>query len=291
MLMALIKTMRPRQWPKNIFVFAALVFDKQLFHPAAFLKTLAGFMLFCLISSSVYIFNDIVDIEADRQHPEKKKRPIPSGQLPLSVAWIAGILLTVITLALGDILDLAFAAVMLAYFLLNLAYSRWLKHIPIVDVLILAACFVLRVAAGVSLIHVERFSPWIYIVMTLLALYLGFGKRRAELALLAQGAGSHRKVFEGYTIPLLDQYILIVSGTTIVAYSLYTFTAPNVPANHSMMLTIPFVLYAIFRYMYLIQIKHAGGAPEEILLLDRPLQIAMLLWALAVLAVFYLSPA
>jgi len=291
MFKALFKTMRPRQWPKNIFVFAALVFDKQLFQHVAFLQTLAGFALFCLISSSVYIFNDIVDIEADRQHPEKKKRPIPSGELPLGTAWIAGILLTMITLAIGYIMDAAFAAVMLAYFLLNLAYSRWLKHIPIVDVLILAACFVLRVAAGVSLIHVERFSPWIYIVMTLLALFLGFGKRRAELALLAQGAGSHRKVFEGYTIPLLDQYILIVSGTTIVAYSLYTFTAPNVPANHSMMLTIPFVLYAIFRYMYLIQIKHAGGAPEEILLLDRPLQIAMLLWALAVLAVFYFSPA
>ena len=291
MFKVLLKTMRPRQWPKNIFVFAALVFDKQLFHRTAFLETLAGFVLFCLISSSVYIFNDIVDIEADKQHPEKKKRPIPSGELPLSVAWIAGIILTVITFVLSYIMGVEFAIVVLTYFLLNLAYSRWLKHIPIVDVLVLAACFVLRVQGGVSLIHVERFSPWIYIVMTLLALYLGFGKRRAELALLAQGAGSHRKVFEGYTIPLLDQYILIVSSTTIVAYSLYTFTAPNVPTNHSMMLTIPFVLYAIFRYMYLIQIKHAGGAPEEILLSDRPLQIAIFLWALAILAVFYLSPA
>ncbi|MGA7194514.1 MAG: decaprenyl-phosphate phosphoribosyltransferase [Anaerolineales bacterium] len=291
MFKALIKTMRPRQWSKNIFVFAALVFDKQLFHRAAFLETLAGFFLFCLISSSVYIFNDIVDIEADRQHPEKKKRPIPAGELPLSVAWIAGTLITVVTLVLSYIMDVEFAIVVLAYFLLNLAYSRWLKHIPIIDVLVLAVCFVLRVEGGVTLIDVQRFSPWIYIVMTLLALYLGFGKRRAELALLAQGAGSHRKVFEGYTIPLLDQYILIVSGTTIVAYSLYTFTAPNVPANHSMMLTIPFVLYAIFRYLYLVQIKHAGGAPEEILLSDRPLQIAMFLWALAVLAVFYLSPA
>ena len=289
--MALLKTMRPRQWPKNIFVFAALVFDKQLFHRAAFLQTLAGFFLFCLISSSVYIFNDIVDIEADRQHPEKRKRPIPSGQLSLSAAWIAGILLTAVTLALGYVMSVEFTIVLLVYFVLNLAYSRWLKHIPIMDVLVLAACFVLRVEGGVTLIHVERFSPWLYIVMTLLALYLGFGKRRAEMALLAQGAGSHRKVFEGYTVPLLDQYILIVSGTTIVAYSLYTFTAPNVPSNHSMMLTIPFVLYAIFRYMYLIQIKHAGGAPEEILLSDRPLQIAIVLWALAVLAVFYLSPA
>jgi len=291
MFKALIKTMRPRQWPKNIFIFAALVFDKQLLRVDPFLRTAAGFVLFCLISSSVYIFNDLADIEADRQHPEKKYRPIPSGQLPLSTAWIAGILCLIIALGLGYWLSPDFALVIAAYFVLNLAYSKWLKHIPIVDVLILAAGFVLRVAAGVSLIQVERFSPWIYIVMTLLALYLGFGKRRAELALLAQGAGSHRKVFEGYTIPLLDQYILIVSGTTIVAYSLYTFTAVNVPANHSMMLTIPFVLYAIFRYLYLVQVKHSGGAPEEILLSDRPLQIAMLLWALAVLAVFYLSPA
>jgi 4-hydroxybenzoate polyprenyltransferase len=291
MFKALIKTMRPRQWPKNIFIFAALGFDKQLLRVDPFLRTAAGFVLFCLISSSVYIFNDLADIEADRQHPEKKYRPIPSGQLPLSTAWTAGILCLIIALGLGYWLSPDFALVIAAYFVLNLAYSKWLKHIPIVDVLILAAGFVLRVAAGVSLIQVERFSPWIYIVMTLLALYLGFGKRRAELALLAQGAGSHRKVFEGYTIPLLDQYILIVSGTTIVAYSLYTFTAVNVPANHSMMLTIPFVLYAIFRYLYLVQVKHSGGAPEEILLSDRPLQIAMLLWALAVLAVFYLSPA
>ncbi len=282
--------MRPRQWSKNIFVFAALVFDKQLFHVSAFLHTLAGFFLFCLISSSVYIFNDIVDVEADRQHPIKKNRPLPSGQLPLNVAWAAGIILVAVTLILGYVMDPEFDLVLLAYFLLNLAYSRWLKHIPILDVLVLAAGFVLRVEAGVSLIDVQRFSPWLYVVMTLLALYLGFGKRRAELALLSNDAGSHRKVLEGYTIPLLDQYIMIVSGTTIVAYSLYTFSAPNVPTNHSMMLTIPFVVYAIFRYMYLIEVEHSGGAPEEILLSDRPLQISMLLWAIAVLAVFYLSP-
>ncbi len=291
MFIALLKTMRPRQWPKNIFVFAALVFDKQLFIPNSFVRTLAGFVLFCLISSSVYIFNDLADVEADRQHPEKKHRPIASGMLPLGLAWTAGILLVMVTLILGYLLSSAFAGVLALYFLINLAYSKWLKHVSILDVLIIAAGFVLRVGAGVTLIHVERFSPWLYVVMTLLALYLGFGKRRAELALLAQGAGSHRKVLEGYTIPLLDQFILIVSSTTIVAYSLYTFSAPNVPANHSMMLTIPFVLYAIFRYLYLIQVKHAGGAPEEILLSDRPLQVAMVLWGLAVLAVFYLSPA
>jgi 4-hydroxybenzoate polyprenyltransferase len=290
MLNALLKTMRPRQWvTKNIFIFAALVFDKQLLVVDSFLRTLAGFALFCLISSSVYIFNDIADVEADRQHPEKKNRPIASGRLPISVAWTAGILLAGITLLTGYLLAPSFGYVIGLYFLINMAYSKWLKHIPIIDVLVISAGFVLRVGAGVTLINVERFSPWLYVVMTLLSLFLGFGKRRAELALLAQGAGSHRKVLDGYTLPLLDQYIMIVSGTTIVAYSLYTFSAPNLPDNHSMMLTIPFVVYTIFRYLYLIEVKHAGGAPEEIVLSDRPFQVAMILWGAAVLAIFYLS--
>ena len=289
MLTSLIKTMRPRQWTKNVFVFAALVFDKQLFNAEAFLHTLAGFTLFCLISSCVYIFNDLADMEADRQHPEKKNRPIASGKLPVSAAWMAGIAFVIITLGLSYLLAPAFALVVASYFILNLAYSNSLKHVAILDVLIISLGFVLRVGAGVTLIAVERFSPWLYIVMFLLSLFLGFGKRRAELALLAHGAGSHRKVLDGYTLPLLDQYILIVSGTTIVAYSLYTFSAPNLPENHSMMLTIPFMVYAIFRYLYLIEVKHAGGAPEEVLLSDRPFQIAMVLWALTVLAVFYLS--
>jgi 4-hydroxybenzoate polyprenyltransferase len=289
MLKALLKTMRPRQWTKNVFLFAALVFDKQLFFPDSLLRTLAGFALFCLISSSVYIFNDLADIEADRQHPEKKHRPIPSGKLSVPAAWISGILLVAATLVLGAALAPAFALVLLVYFLLNLAYSKWLKHIPIVDVLILATGFVLRVQAGVTLIDVQRFSPWMYVVMTLLALFIGFGKRRAELVLLSHGAGSHRKVLDGYTIPLLDTYIQLVSGTTIVAYSLYTFSAPNLPPNHAMMLTIPFVLYAIFRYLHIIHVGKQGGAPEDILLSDQPLQIALCMWALAVLAVFYLS--
>ena len=289
MFAALFKTMRPRQWTKNVFVFAALVFDKQLLIPESFLRTLGGFFLFCLISSSVYIFNDLADIQADREHPEKRHRPIPSGRLPIAVAWTAGVVLALVSLACGYLLSPAFALVLAAYLVLNLAYSAWLKHVLILDVLILAAGFVLRVDAGVRLIHVERFSPWLYVVMTLLALYLGFGKRRAELALLSEDAANHRKVLQGYTIPLLDQYIMIVTGMTIVGYSLYTFSAPNVPANHSMMLTIPFVVYAIFRYLYLIEVEHSGGAPEEILLSDRPFQISMVLWAVAVLAVFYLS--
>jgi len=284
----LIKTLRIKQWTKNALVFFALIFDKQLFQAEAFLRTVLGFLLFCLISSAVYIFNDISDLEADRQHPEKKNRPLPSGKLPIRLAWVAGIFLVVLVMPLSYLLSPVFAIIVLGYFLLILAYSKWLKHIAILDVLIIAAGFVLRVHAGVSLITIERFSPWLYVVTTLGALYVGFGKRRAELALLAGNANSHRRVLDGYTIPLLDQYILIVSSTTILAYSLYTFSAPNLPENHSMMLTIPFVLYGVFRYLYLVQSKHAGGAPEEVLLSDRPLQLTILLWGLAVMGIFYL---
>jgi 4-hydroxybenzoate polyprenyltransferase len=289
MLKALLKAMRPRQWTKNIFVFAALVFDGKLFHPTDFLRTLAGFGLFCLISSAVYIFNDLLDLEADRQHPVKKNRPIAAGKLPIPAAIAAGVILSLLAIALGYFLDWQFSLTVLVYFATMLAYSKWLKHIPILDVLILAAGFVLRVHSGTTLIVVQRFSPWLYVLMTLLALYLGFGKRRAELALLAEDATAHRKVLDGYTIPLLDQFITIVSGTTIVAYSLYTFFRPEAPGNHALMLTIPFVVYAIFRYLYLIQVKLIGGEPEEILLSDRPFQFSIFLWGLAVLAVFYLT--
>ncbi|HXF85414.1 MAG TPA: decaprenyl-phosphate phosphoribosyltransferase [Anaerolineales bacterium] len=289
MISSLIKTMRPRQWTKNGFVFFALIFDKQLFIWESTFRTLAGFLLFCLMSSAVYIFNDIADIEADRQHPEKKHRPLASGKLSISMASITGALLTVLSVTLGYLLAPTFALALILYLLINLLYSRWLKHVPILDVLIVAAGFVLRVAAGVAIITVERFSPWLYVITLLFSLYIGLGKRRAEMSLLAHGASAHRKVLNGYTIPLLDQYITIVSGTTLVAYSLYTFSAPNLPENHSMMLTIPFVVYGIFRYLQLIQTGHAAGAPDEVALKDRPLQITVLLWGLAVIAVFYLS--
>lgn len=289
MLKALIKTMRPRQWTKNGFIFFALIFDKQLFLVGPFLRTVAGFFLFCLISSAVYLFNDITDVEADRNHPEKKFRPIASGQLPVGVAWTAALLLIVISLPLAYLLSPAFMLILVTYLVINLLYSRWLKHIPILDVMIISFGFVLRVAAGVALITVERFSPWLYVITVLFSLYIGFGKRRAEMTLLSQGAAAHRKVLDGYTLPLIDQFITIVSGTTIVSYSLYTFSAPNLPDNHTMMLTIPFVVYGIFRYLQLIQTGNAAGSPDEVALKDRPLQITVVLWGLAVIAVFYLS--
>jgi len=289
MLKALIKTMRLRQWTKNGFVFFGLIFDKQLFRLEPFLRTLEGFFLFCLISSAVYLFNDIADVEADRNHPVKKSRPIASGKLPIPVALITALLLIVISIPLGFLLSPVFALILTSYLVINLLYSRWLKHVSILDVLIISSGFVLRVGAGVALITVERFSPWLYMITILFSLYIGLGKRRAEMNLLAEGASAHRKVLEGYTIHLLDQYITIVSGMTIVAYSLYTFSAPNLPENHTMMLTIPFVVYGIFRYLQLIQFGHVAGSPDEVALKDRPLQITMLLWGLAVIAIFYLS--
>src|SRR5215216_6384264 len=289
MLKALIKTMRPRQWTKNGFIFFGLIFDRQLFLVEPFFRTVAGFFLFCLISSAVYLFNDIADVEADRNHPEKKSRPIASGKLPVNVALSAAVLLVLVAIPLGYLLSPLFAWVLAAYLLINLLYSRWLKHVSILDVLIISSGFVLRVVAGVALITVERFSPWLYMITILFSLYIGFGKRRAEMNLLSDGASAHRKVFEGYTIPLLDQYITIVSGMTIVAYSLYTFSAPNLPINHAMMLTIPFVVYGIFRYLQLIQVGHAAGSPDEVALKDRPRQITVVLWGLTVIAIFYLS--
>ncbi|MBI4926973.1 MAG: decaprenyl-phosphate phosphoribosyltransferase [Anaerolineae bacterium] len=290
MIKALIKTMRLRQWTKNAFILAALVFDRQisLTNTTPLIRSLGAFFLFCLLSSSVYLINDIIDVEADRKHPTKKNRPIASGKLPIPVAVAAAIVIIIIALPLSYLLSPMLGVIALAYLLLNLAYSNWLKHIPLVDVIVLAMGFVLRVGAGVVVINVERFSPWLYVVTTLFALYIGFGKRRAELTLVANGSGT-RKVLDGYNVPLLDQLITIVSSSTILTYSLYTFSAVNLPTNHTMMLTIPFVMYGIFRYLYLIQVKQEGGAPEEMLLTDRPLQITIALWGLAVLAIFYIQ--
>jgi 4-hydroxybenzoate polyprenyltransferase len=289
-LAALLKTMRPRQWAKNMLLFVALVFDRKLEILPAFFHTLEGYILFCLLASSVYIINDLADLKADRQHPDKCKRPIASGKLPIPIAVSVAIILLAIVFPLAYLLSPYFALVALGYFILNLLYSKYLKHIPLIDVFTLATFYVMRVVAGVTLIQVERFSPWLYVVTSLGALYIGIVKRRAELTLLADNANSHRRVLQGYTIPFLDQLITIVSTTTIVAYSLYTFQAPNIPANHTMMLTIPFAVYGTFRYLYLVHTKNSGGAPEDILFSDRPLQITIILWGLAVFAVFYLSP-
>ena len=288
MFLALLKTMRPRQWLKNGFLFAGLIFDRQLTNPLAFLHTCLGLLLFCLISSAVYIFNDLADIEADRQHPKKRLRPIPAGQITIKTARLAALLFIVVSFPLAFWLSRGFGWIALVYMVVNLAYSLKLKHIPILDVLVLASMYVLRVGAGVELIQVTSFSPWLYIFTTFLALFLGVGKRRAELNLLPNGENNQRPVLSGYTLPFLDQLITIVSGMTLITYSMYTFSADNQPGNHTMMLTIPFVIYGIFRYLYLVQVKHSGEAPEEILLSDHPFQAAIFLWGVTILTIFYL---
>ena len=279
--------MRPKQWIKNIFVFAALVFDRQLFSLRAFLSTVLAMLLFCLISSLGYLINDLVDIEADRKHPQKKHRPLASGKLSKDTAILAAVILAVIVFPSSFLLDFDFGLILSAYFILMLAYSLWLKRIPLLDVMLIAAGFVLRVAAGVVIININMFSPWLFVATTFLALFIALGKRRAEMALLQDNAGDHRQVLQGYTKDLLDQLLVIVMSTTMMTYCLYTFSSPISPENHAMMLTIPFVIYGLFRYLYLVRVKQIGGAPEEIVLTDRHMQITIGLWSLTVVLILY----
>lgn len=288
MLSGLLKTMRPKQWTKNVFVFAALVFDKKLLEPVWLARTIAAFALFCLISGTVYLINDVVDLEKDKKHPVKRNRPLPSGRLTREVAIGAAIVFGVVGIGLSYVLSVSFGIITSIYLGTMIFYSFWLKNIVIIDVMTIAAGFVLRVAGGVVVIPVERFSPWIYVCMTLLALFMAAAKRRHELVLLASDANNHRAILEEYSIEFLDSVISLVTSTTVIAYSLYTFSAPNLPENHAMMLTIPFVLYALFRYLYLVRVKGLGGAPEDLLLQDRPFLLSVLLFGVAAVTVLYL---
>ena len=286
---SLLRSMRPRQCTKNVFVFAALLFDSKLFQLNYVLISLLGFAVFCLLSSAVYLINDVVDAPADRLHPTKRNRPIAHGDIPTSLAigWAA--LLALVALAAAFAQDPGFGMLGLVYFVSTVLYTFVLKHLVIVDVLIIALGFVLRVGGGAILVDAVRFSPWMYVCMLLLALLLGFGKRRQELVEL-DGNASTRAILSEYSVPLLDQIISIVTGATLVAYAFYTFSAPQLPANHAMMLTIPFVMYGVFRYLYLVHVKGAGGAPDEILLTDRPLQLSIALWALTAIIALYAFP-
>lgn len=288
MLKAVIKSMRLKQWAKNLFLFAGIIFDRQLANMPALLATFQGFFAFSLLSSGIYMINDIIDVEADRAHPTKKNRPIAAGDISIGKARLIALALVATGLLLGYQLSLSFALISLIALTLNLAYSIWLKHIPIIDVIVLASFYVIRVAAGVTLIQVERFSPWLYVFTSFAALFLGVGKRRAEINHLDSNRKTSRKVLQGYTKAFLDQLLLVVLTLAILTYSLYTFSAPNLPGNHAMMLTIPFVIYGFFRYLYLIQVEKSGEAPEDILFQDRPIQWTMFLWGLSIFIIFYL---
>ena len=289
-LQAVVHTMRPRQWVKNGFLLAPLVFDRQLFTLPSLARVALAILAFCLLSSAVYIFNDLRDVESDRHHPRKKLRPIASGQLSIQTAYMVLAVCLLAALPLAAWLSTAFLGLCLAYLVLNLAYSTWLKHIPILDILVLASFYVIRVSAGLVVIVVSTFSPWIFVFTTFLALFLGVGKRRAELSLLAGEANIHRRSLEGYNLSLLDQWLHSASTMTIMTYSLYTFFATGMPDNHLMMATIPCLIYGMFRYSYLVQVDQRGGSPEEVLLSDRPLQVSILIWGALVMIILYLFP-
>ena len=287
MLYALWQTMRPRQWTKNAFVFVALIFDGQL-STLRILQVSIAFGLLCLMSSSVYLMNDLADIESDREHPTKRFRPLPAGQLNPQIALITSILLAVGSSLAGFFLTRSFGFILLAYLASQILYTFWFKHIALLDVASVTSGFILRIAAGVTVIDVQRFSPWLYVFGGFLALFMVLGKRRQEIVLLGQDAGKHRAILDEYNLEFLDKLIGIVTTSAIVSYSLYTFLAEGLPDNHIMMLTIPFVIYGIFRYLYLIHIKGEGGAPEEILLQDRPMQIDLMLCLCLVIIAIYI---
>jgi 4-hydroxybenzoate polyprenyltransferase len=284
---ALIRSMRPEQWTKNVIVFAALIFGRRLFDPAAVGLSLAAFLIFCALSSVVYLLNDVSDREADRQHPLKSRRPIASGELDVPVALAAAGVIGVAAMAAAVWVRLEFALIAATYVAMFAAYSHWLKHIVILDVLTIAIGFVLRAAAGAVVIAVP-ISHWLLVCTILLALFLGLSKRRHELTGLAGAAAEHRRILEEYSPYLLDQMIGVVTASTLMAYIIYC-TSPETMQKFStdkLVLTTPFPIYGIFRYLYLVH-QRGVGSPSEVLLTDRPLVICIALWSLAVVAIIY----
>jgi 4-hydroxybenzoate polyprenyltransferase len=292
-LIGLLRTLRPKQWTKNVlFIFPAILFDGKLFDMEALSRVVAACVLLCFVAGTVYIINDLVDIERDRQHPRKKNRPIPSGQLPIPFAIASAIFIPVVSLIAAFSFSPRLAFVLFAYLVLQILYSFVLKHIVLIDIMTITAGFVLRIAAGVVVISVTNFSPWLYACGALLALFLAIGKRRQELITLGENAANTRPIFKDYNLLLLDNLLQMVLTSVLIAYILYTIEAPTrMFANQNIaLITVPFVMYALFRYMYLIHVRGEGSAPEEVLLRDRPLQITILLWGLTFIFILYVVP-
>ncbi len=303
--LALVKAMRPRQWTKNLALFVGVVFAQRLLSLASFERAFLAFAAFCLASSTIYLLNDLLDLDNDRQHPVKSKRPLASGALPTAWAKTAIGLLLVMCAALTllvffipvprneDIFasyggaSLAFALTLATYLLLMILYSTHLKHVVLLDVFIIASGFALRILAGTVVIPVI-ISPWLYLVTILLSLFLALNKRRNELVLLEGRAIFHRQILKEYSLPLLDQMITIVTAATLMAYSLYTFEGPT--GNQRLMITIPFVLYGMFRYLYLVHMRMEGGSPEEILLRDRHMLGTVIIIIALIIVVLYVLP-
>jgi 4-hydroxybenzoate polyprenyltransferase len=286
---ALMESLRPAQWVKNGFVFAALIFSRNLLAWDRTLRVALAALLFCLMASAVYLLNDVLDAPEDRQHPVKRLRPLASGRLSERAAWMAATLLAVAAIAGSWMLDLRFLAVLAIYGGLSALYSLYLKHVVLLDVFVIAAGFVCRVVGGGLVIHVE-ISSWLIVCTTLLALFLALTKRRHELVLLGNNASNHRSSLAHYSPYFLDQLIGIVTASTLMSYALYTLSEDAVTKfpGKRLELTIPFVLFGIFRYLYLVHQGSKGGNPTRLLLTDRVLLAVVLLWATAVVLIIYI---
>jgi 4-hydroxybenzoate polyprenyltransferase len=284
----LLVSLRPGQWSKNLLVFAGLLFGRRLFDARAVADAVSAFAVFCALSGVVYLVNDIADRDSDREHPLKARRPIASGALPVATALAAAIVIGALALAAALAIGPRFAGVAAAYLTLQVLYSGPLKHIVIIDVLTIAIGFVLRAVAGAVAVNVE-ISHWLLVCTILLALFIGLAKRRHEIVLLADGATHHRPILGEYSPYLLDQMIAVVTASTLMAYVFYTIS-PETQEKFGtpwLGLTIPFPLYGIFRYLYLVHRREGGGSPAELLLTDRPLLVCVALWALTVALIIY----
>ena len=284
----LLLSTRPGQWTKNLLVFAGVLFGRKLFDPRAVADACAAFAIFCALSGAVYLLNDIADRDADRQHPLKRRRPVASGAVSLKVAAGTAAFLGAVGLAAAFRLSAAFGVVAASYLVLQAAYTQILKNIVILDVLAIAIGFVLRAVGGAVAVEVE-IGRWLVVCTILLALFIALAKRRHEIVLLADGAASHRPILGEYSAYLLDQMIGVVTASTLISYVFYTIS-PETAAKFGtewLGLTIPFPLYGIFRYLYLVHQREGGGSPAELLLTDRPLLLCVALWALAVAIIIY----
>lgn len=282
--------MRPQQWLKNLFIFAPLIFSENVFDREMLLRTLLAFGVFCLLSGALYILNDLKDLEEDRLHPLKSKRPLAAGRLKKRQAVGAFFILSFISLVLAEVVNQEFLLICVIYFVLQTAYSFALKHVVILDVFIVASGFFLRVIAGAVAIKVQ-ISPWLLICTTLLALFLALSKRRHEILLLDEKAVNHRPILKEYSPYLLDQMISVVTASTVIAYCLYTISGETIEkfGTNKLILTVPFVLYGIFRYLFLIHQRAEGGTPETLILKDRPLLLDIFLWIVSAALIIYFA--
>ncbi len=284
--LAALKALRPKQWVKNSLLFAALVFSMNFSDPALLLRACLGFFAFCMVSSSGYLYNDARDREADQRHPRKRYRPIASGALPLRAAYVEMVIIFGIGMGVAWFLSPAFAAVTGLYLATTLSYSIYFKHVPILDVMFIAACFVWRAAAGAVVVEVD-ISPWLLTCTSFLALFVGFNKRLGELKLMADDAAGTRKSLKHYSQDLLRDYQAITTSGTIISYAIYTVQFPR---TQWMLLTLPHVLFGVFRYMYLVKMKGEGGAPDETFYRDKPLLITCVSYGALVVAILLFAP-